>query len=79
MADPDEVQLGKLAKKILAMPPKNREDSKLGKPRAPKRKDAPHVGAMIVFDVEILPNGDVAIGKPYKRFPNGKVAAIIAS
>jgi hypothetical protein len=34
MTDPEEVQLGKLAKKMLAMPPKKRKDSKLGKPRA---------------------------------------------
>src|ERR1700730_3955885 len=38
MADPDEVQLDKLAKKMLAMPPKKREDSKLGKPRNPSQK-----------------------------------------
>jgi hypothetical protein len=69
MTDPDEVQLGKLAKRMLAMPPKKREDSKLGKPR----------GAMIVFDVEILPNGGVAIGKPYRRLPDGRVASLIAS
>jgi hypothetical protein len=38
MTDPDEVQLGKLAKKMLAMPPKKREESKLGKPRNPSQK-----------------------------------------
>jgi hypothetical protein len=38
MADPDEVQLSKLAKKMLAMPPKKREESKLGKPRNPSQK-----------------------------------------
>jgi hypothetical protein len=38
MADPDEVQLSKLAKKMLAMPPKKREDSKLGKPGNPSQK-----------------------------------------
>jgi hypothetical protein len=36
--DPDELQLGKLAKRMLAMPPKKREDSKLGKPRNPSQK-----------------------------------------
>ena len=36
--DPDELQLGKLAKKMLAMPPKKREDSKFGKPRIPSQK-----------------------------------------
>ena len=38
MNDPEEVQLGKLAKRVLAMPPKKREDSKLGKPRNPSQK-----------------------------------------
>jgi hypothetical protein len=38
MSDPDEVQLGKLAKRMLSMPPKKREDSKLGKPRNPSQK-----------------------------------------
>src|ERR1700732_1319158 len=43
MTDADEVQLGKLAKRMLAMPPKKREDSKLGKPRNPfqKQKERP--------------------------------------
>jgi hypothetical protein len=41
MNDPDEVQLGKLAKRMLAMPPKKRKDSKLGKPRA--KPNAPKV------------------------------------
>jgi len=36
--DPDELQLGKLAKKMLAMPPKKRQESKLGKPRNPSQK-----------------------------------------
>ena len=31
MTDPDEVQLSKLAKRVLSMPPKQRENSKLGK------------------------------------------------
>jgi hypothetical protein len=38
MADPDELQLDKLAKRVLAMPPKKREESKLGKPRNPSQK-----------------------------------------
>jgi hypothetical protein len=38
LGDPDEVQLGKLAKRMLAMPPKKREESKLGKPRNPSQK-----------------------------------------
>jgi hypothetical protein len=42
MTDPDEVQLGKLAKKMLAMPPNKRKDSKLGKPRMkPNNSPAP--------------------------------------
>jgi hypothetical protein len=38
MADPDEAQLAKLAKRVLAMPPKKREDSKLGKSRTKHKK-----------------------------------------
>jgi hypothetical protein len=34
MADPDETALSKLAKKMLAMPHKKREDSKVGTPKA---------------------------------------------
>jgi hypothetical protein len=42
MTDPDEVQLGKLAKRMLDMPPKRREDSKLGKANVkPEAQDAP--------------------------------------
>jgi hypothetical protein len=40
MNDPDEVQLGKLAKRMLAMPPKKRENSKFGNPRAKTNKSA---------------------------------------
>jgi hypothetical protein len=79
MTDPDEVQLSKLAKKMLAMPPKKRADSKLGKPRTRPVCAVDDAGAMIVYDVKILPNGDVAIGKPYKWLPDGTVAALIAS
>jgi hypothetical protein len=69
---------------MVRMPPKPHRDMKLGKSKteaAPKanRLEASHVDAMIVFDVETLPNGDVAIGKPYKRLPDGTVAALIAS
>jgi hypothetical protein len=85
MADPDEVQLSKLAKKMLAMPHKKREDSKLGKPRTkPTAPNAPQKamvsdGVMIVYDVQMLPNGEAVIGKPYRRFPDGSVASLIAS
>jgi hypothetical protein len=34
MTDSDEAQLSKLAKKMLAMPPKHHEDMKLGKHKA---------------------------------------------
>jgi hypothetical protein len=34
---------------------------------------------MIVYDVRTLPNGEVVIGKPYRRFPDGRVASLIAS
>jgi hypothetical protein len=34
----DERRLSDLAKRMLAMPPKKREDSKLGKPRNPSQK-----------------------------------------
>jgi len=34
----DEKRLSELAKRVLAMPPKKREDSKLGKPRNPLQK-----------------------------------------
>jgi hypothetical protein len=33
MTDPDEAQPSKLAKKMLSMPPKKHEDSKVGKPK----------------------------------------------
>jgi hypothetical protein len=36
MTDPDEAALSKLAKKMLAMPPKKHDDMKLGKARAAK-------------------------------------------
>ena len=38
MTDSDEVELSKLAKKMLVMPPKKRADLKLGKPRNPTHK-----------------------------------------
>jgi len=38
MTDPDELQVRKLAKKMLSTPPKKREDSQLGKPRANPHK-----------------------------------------
>jgi hypothetical protein len=43
MTDPEEIKLSKLARRVLAMPPKKREDSKLGKPRntSQKHKDRP--------------------------------------
>ena len=34
---------------------------------------------MIVYDVRTLPSGEVVIGKPYRRFPDGRVASLIAS
>jgi hypothetical protein len=34
----DEKKLSELAKRVLAMPPKKREDSKLGKLRNPSQK-----------------------------------------
>ena len=34
MADPDEAQLSKLAKRILSMPHKKREESKIGRTKA---------------------------------------------
>jgi hypothetical protein len=40
MTDPDEAQLSKLAKKMLATPHKKREDSKLGKLRAAAKEQA---------------------------------------
>jgi hypothetical protein len=67
--------------RMVRMPPKPHKDMKLGKARAVQkanRPEAAHVGAMIVYDVETLPNGDIAIGKPYKRLPDGTVAALIA-
>jgi hypothetical protein len=39
MTDPHEVQLSKLAKRVLSMPPKKREESKIGK-RKSASKDA---------------------------------------
>jgi hypothetical protein len=36
-------------------------------------------GIMIVYDVRTLPSGEVVIGKPYRRFPDGRVASLIAS
>jgi hypothetical protein len=76
--DLDEATL-QIAKRILSTPPKPHSEMKLGKRKAKaNRPEAAHVGAMIVFDVETLPNGDIAIGKPYKRLPDGTVAALIA-
>lgn len=46
MTDPNEVQVSKLAKKMLSTPPKKHEDSKLGKPRAnPNKSPAPNAQA----------------------------------
>ena len=42
MTDPDELQLGKLAKKMLATPPKPHKEMKIGKRKAkagPKAED----------------------------------------
>jgi hypothetical protein len=36
-------------------------------------------GIMIVYDVRTLPSGEVLIGKPYRRLPDGMVASLIAS
>jgi hypothetical protein len=74
----------RIMERMVRMPPKQHKDMKLGKSKAKavskaNRQEAPYVGAMIVFDVETLPNGDVAIGKPYKRLPDGTVAVLIAS
>jgi hypothetical protein len=74
----------RIMERMVRMPPKQHKDMKLGKSKAravqkANRPEAAHIGAMIVFDVETLPNGDVAIGKPYKRLPDGTVAALIAS
>jgi len=33
MTDPDEAELSQLARKMLATPPKKREDAKFGKPK----------------------------------------------
>jgi hypothetical protein len=38
MTDPNEIKRSKLAKRMLAMPPKPHEDSKLEKPRKPSQK-----------------------------------------
>jgi hypothetical protein len=48
---------------------------------SPKRKTKAQrrVGIMIVYDVQTLPSGEVTIGKPYRRFPDGRVASLIAS
>lgn len=36
----------------------------------------PSDGAMIVYDVRTLPSGGVEIGKPYRRFPDGRIERI---
>jgi hypothetical protein len=44
--DPDEIRLERVAKRMLAMPPKERTETKFGKPRkskarSPRKKKAP--------------------------------------
>jgi len=61
-----------IMERMVRMPPKPHSEMKLGKRKAKavqkaNRPEAAHVGAMIVFDVETLPNGDVAIGKELAR------------
>jgi len=73
----------RIMERMVRMPPKPHKDMKLGKSKArvvqkANRPEASDAGAMIVYDVETLPNGDVAIGKPYKRLPDGSIAALIA-
>lgn len=33
-------------------------------------------GVMIVYDVETLPNGEIVFGKPYRKFPSGRIESI---
>lgn len=45
MTDPDEKQLSELAKRVLSMPPKKREDSKIGeRAKPPPKKASPSSG-----------------------------------
>jgi hypothetical protein len=76
-------RMNEALRRALTSPPKPHSAMKVGKRKAEastkaSRPEAPD-GVMIVYDVQALPNGEVVIGKPYRRFPDGSVASLIAS
>jgi hypothetical protein len=67
-------------RRALTSPPKPHSEMKVGRRKAKaNRPEAAHSNVMIVYDVETLPNGAVVIRRPYRRFPDGSVAALVAS
>jgi hypothetical protein len=89
MTDPDEIQLSKMAKTVLAMPHKRRDESKVGRTRQHPQvmglderarlrieKVGPPSEQMVVFDAETLTDGRVVYHKPYLLGPDGRVALI---
>src|ERR1700726_2938764 len=76
-------RMNETLRRALTSPPKPHSEMKLGKRKAKASQKASQTeasdGVMIVYDVQTLPNGEVMIGKPYRRFPDGRVASLIAS
>ena len=76
--DPDEAQLSKVAKKMLAMPPhprpnKAHADMKVGKRYRPVRAGHKPTEPMVVYD--ILASGDIY---RYRLGCDGEIADLIA-
>jgi hypothetical protein len=88
MIDPDEAKLSKLAKSVLAMPHKNREESKIGKTR--RQSDDSRIAAsaqrrirlygppseqMVIYDVGRRVDGSMSLLPPYLLNPDGTTSA----
>jgi hypothetical protein len=69
----------RIAERLLSMPPKPHKEMKLGKSKANLPEAPGTSGVMIVYDVQTFADGAIEVGKPYTRFPDGTVAALIAS
>jgi hypothetical protein len=88
MIDPDEARLSKLAKSVLAMPHKRREESKIGRGKkgsdarialsAKRRMDTfgRPSEQMAVFDFEKLSDGTVICHDPYLLNIDGSAVRI---
>jgi hypothetical protein len=89
MTDPDEIQLAKLAKSVLAMPHRKREESKVGITRRAGADDRVAMSAkrriaafghppeqMAVFDFEKQLDGTVICHDPYLLNIDGSAVRI---